>query len=75
MTHNEEPRIFNNILSEEPSFEVMTGYLKAFSKIYQGRCKYKFEKQVLNWWMDFNDNEILEDLLHGFEDWLYRLCK
>ena len=32
-THNEEPRIFiNDILSEEPSFEAMTGYLKTFSK-------------------------------------------
>ena len=32
-THNEEPRIFiNDISSEEPSFEAMTGYLKTFSK-------------------------------------------
>ena len=34
LAHNEEPRVFNNILSEEPYFEVMTDYLKAFSKIY-----------------------------------------
>ena len=33
LAHNEEPRIFiNGILSEEPSFEAMTGYLKTFSK-------------------------------------------
>ena len=32
-THSEEPRIFiNDILSEESSFEAMTGYLKTFSK-------------------------------------------
>ena len=31
--HNEEPKIFiYDIPSEEPSFEVMTGYLKTFSK-------------------------------------------
>ena len=31
--HNEEPRIFiHDIPSEEPSFEVITGYLKTFSK-------------------------------------------
>ena len=33
LAHNEEPRIFiDDILSEEPSFEAMTGYLKTFSK-------------------------------------------
>ena len=48
MTYNEKPRVFNSFLSEEPSFEVMTGYVKAFSKIYQGRCRYEFEKEVLN---------------------------
>ena len=37
LARNEESRIFNNILSKEPSFEVMTSYLKVFSKISQGR--------------------------------------
>ena len=33
LAHNEEPRIFiNDIPSKEPSFEAMSGYLKAFSK-------------------------------------------
>ena len=33
LAHNEEPRIFiNGILSEETSFEALTGYLKTFSK-------------------------------------------
>ena len=37
LARNEESRIFNNILSKQPSFEVMTSYLKVFSKISQGR--------------------------------------
>ena len=37
LARNEESRIFNNILSKEPSFEVLTSYLKVFSKISQGR--------------------------------------
>ena len=33
LAHSEESRIFiNNIPSEEPFFEAMTGYLKTFSK-------------------------------------------
>ena len=46
LARNEESRIFNNILSKEPSFEVMTSYLKVFSKISQGRWKYEFEKYM-----------------------------
>ena len=37
LAYNEESRIFNTILSEEPSFEVMTGYFKVFAKNYQRR--------------------------------------
>ena len=37
LAHNEEPRIFiNDIPSKEPSFEAMSGYLKAFSKFIKG---------------------------------------
>ena len=44
----------NNILSEVPSFEVMTDYLKAFSKFI------KEDENMLNWWMDFNDIENIQ---------------
>ena len=33
------------------------GLLENFFKIYQGRWKYEPEKQVFNWWMNFNGIE------------------
>ena len=50
----------NNTSSEEPSFEVMTGYLKAFSKFIKENENMSLKKQVLNWWMDFNKIENIQ---------------
>ena len=50
----------NNISSKEPSFEVMTGYLKVFSKFIKKDENMSLKKQVLNWWMDFNDIENIQ---------------
>ena len=59
--HNEEPRIFiNDILSEEPSFEFIIGYLKTFSKSIKGDENMSLKKQVFNWWMDLNGIESIQ---------------
>ena len=66
----------NNILSEEPSFKVLSDYLKTFSEIIKEDENMGFEKRVLDWWIDFNDIVYRwEDSHYRFENWLYYLYK
>ena len=77
-THNEDPRTFiNDIPTEEPSFEKITNYLKAFLK-----CIKDDENMTLKNKCSFGGWILMalkvyrkESLSHKLEDWLYCLCK
>ena len=76
--HNEEPRIFiNDILSEEPSFEAMTSYLKTFSKFIKEDENTSLKNKYLigGWILMASKIYRRENLSYRFEDWLYCLCK
>ena len=77
-THNEEPRIFiNDILSEEPFFAGMTGYLETFSKFIKEDENMSLKNKCLigGWILMLSKIYRREDLSYGFEDWLYCLYK
>ena len=67
----------NNISSEEPSFEVMTGYLKAFSKFIKEDENMSLKSKCLigGWILMTSKTYRREDLYYRFENWLYYLCK
>ena len=68
------PRFFiNNILSEEPSFEAMTGYLKTFSKFIKEDENMGLKNKCLigGWILMASKIYRREDLSYGFEDRLY----
>ena len=77
-THNEEPRTFiDDIPTKEPSFYVMTNYLKNFPKYIKDdenmslKSKCLFGGQILMVSKLYRK----ENLSDRFEDWLYFLCK
>ena len=77
-THNEEPRTFiYDIPTEEPSFEAITNYLKAFSKSIKEDENMSFKNKCLfgRWILIASKVYRKENLPYKFEDWLYRLCK
>ena len=69
LVHYEEPKIFiNNILSEEPSFEAMTGYLKTFSKFIKEDISLKNKCLTGGWILMVSKIYRRENLSYRFED-------
>ena len=60
----------NNISSKEPSFEVMTGYLKTFSKFIKEDENMSLKNKCLigGWILVASKIYRREDLSYGFED-------
>ena len=77
LAYNEEPWIFYDILNEELSFEVLTGYLKVFLKFIKKDENMSLKNKCLigGWILMTSKIYRREDLFYGFEDWLYCLYK
>ena len=78
LEHNSEERTFiPNILSEEPSFEAVTGNLKTFSKsIKEDENMGLKNKSLIGGWLLMTSNIYRrQNLSCRFEDWLYEQCR
>ena len=78
LEHNSEERTFiPNILSEEPSFEAVTGNLKTFSKSIKEDENMRLKnKSLIGGWLLMTLNIYRrQNLSCRFEDWLYEQCR
>ena len=77
LEHNPQGRTFTpNILSEEPSFQAITGNLKTFSKSIKEHKKIglKNESLIGGWLLTAANIYRRQNFSFRFEDWLYKKC-